>query len=83
MCVCLRVVCPTHCIMQGKGMNFLHLADTFGLWVTLACRRHSENQMRGTVKHHNVLIFSAILKISYHVLHINYTAHPSQTMCND
>lgn len=66
MCVCvcvLHIVSPTHCKMQGMGINFLHLAETFGLWVILACRRHSENHIHGTAKHHNVVIFSAISKI--------------------
>lgn len=74
MCV-LHVVSPTHCKMQGMGINFLHLAETFGLWVILACRRHSENHIHGTAKHHNVVIFSAILKIPSSVLCHPYAAH--------
>lgn len=28
----------THCRIQGTGINFLHFAETFGLWMTLACK---------------------------------------------
>lgn len=26
----------TYCRIQGTGINFLHFAETFGLWMTLA-----------------------------------------------
>lgn len=35
LCVCVR--CNTHCIMQGRVITFLHLADTLGLLSPLAC----------------------------------------------
>lgn len=46
----MPVVSPTHCKMQGTGINFLHFAETFGLWMTLACKGRSENQIHGTEK---------------------------------
>lgn len=88
MCVCC--VSPTHCKMQGTGMNFLHFAETFGFWIPLACKGHSENQIHGTEKHH----FRTRYWKFHHqfavisMLHINYTARPSQQnhlfrQCND
>lgn len=59
----MPVVSPTHCKMQGTGINFLHFAETFGLWMTLACKGRSENQIHGTEKKRNVVIFAAVLKI--------------------
>lgn len=31
----------TYCRIQGTGINFLHFAETFGLWMTLACKGQS------------------------------------------
>lgn len=41
--------CSTHCKMQGTGINFLHFAETFGLGMTLACRPHCKDKVRGAV----------------------------------
>lgn len=70
---------PTHCKMQGTGINFLHLAETLGLWVALACRRHSDH----SENHSDMLLLSpATLKtlpLFYVIctLHIDYAARPS------
>lgn len=42
--------CSTHCKMQGTGINFLHFAETFGLGMTLACRPHCKDKIRGTFR---------------------------------
>lgn len=75
---------PTYCKMQGTGINFLHFAETFGLWMTLACKKQSENRIHCTRTHHSVAISAAVLKSPpwclrhlRHALHIGYAARPS------
>lgn len=75
---------PTYCKMQGTGINFLHFAETFGLWMTLACEKQSENRIHCTRTHHSVAISTAVLKSPpwclrhpRHALHIGYAARPS------
>lgn len=73
-CICVFVVSPTHCKMQGTGINFLHFAETFGHWVTLTCRRHWENPIHGPVKHCNDIISTAVFIIPH-------TSFTSSTSC--
>lgn len=40
LCVKMRAACHSYCMMHGKGTYFLHLAETFGLWIILACVWH-------------------------------------------